>query len=715
MVVDWLLSLVTAQIFLRVTDLFRCVDVEIMAKRTITLAFLQSFSRPRPEAAGSADSAQVNLTPTHLTEPPAFSELEESAVPPLPDRPPRPQYLQVAAAHVAAGAKYTLKGIAHTADRHKVSLLWLGFFTIVGGVGIGASLWLSQVPPAADCQKISAWSADAERLYCAEQAAQSGSPEKILQSIQLVKDWSVARPLYPQARSLLQNWSNALLFQARERINQRDIKGAVALARQIPASSPVYKDAQVAIGRWQEEWHRGQRLYDKVQAALQQQNWDKAAEALAKLALLTDPAWQERVADVRAQVTTEHKAWQAWQDARAWAKNYPPEKLGQAIALTDAIGRKTMVWSKAAPDIRRWRNTLFDLAAAKLARQDVVGASALINSVPVTVEVTEVGQDITRLVRASEAELAQDNRIPTLDRLFPLLLALQSVQQIPDNSPFHPSAQKLSTRLETQVQDLWQLQTAGTLANFGQLATLQAAIDQAKLIQPGRPRRVHAQTLLAEWQRHRQRLEDRPTLRQAQQWAKAGSLPQLRAAVTLANQIPKQRSLYSETQTQVAQWIAQIQTIEDRPILAQAQTLASQGKWEQAIATANKIRVGRALYAEAQTNAGGWIAQLQAIVDRGTLNQATALAEQGSLSRAIDVAATIGYGRSLYREAQGAIARWAEQRAVILRARESVPSPSGSIAVPPESNSNDPAPPSPDPQPPEPHGGAPLDPTPPPL
>ena len=666
-----------------------------MAKKTITFSFLQIFSRPRPQEAGSSSSGNVNLTPTQSADIPTLSELEEIGVPSRSTPPPQPPDRQRAAVYIAAGAKYALHRVAHAVNQQQVPLLWLGFIALVSGAGIGASLWLSQVPPSADCQKISDWSADTERLYCAEQAAQSGSSEKIIQSIQLVKEWSAARPLYPQAQSLLQNWSKALLVQARDRINQRDLRGALALANQIPASSPVYSEAQAAIGRWKEEWNRGQRLYDKIQAALQEQNWDKVAESVAKLALLTDPAWQERVSDIRLQVLAEQKAWQICQGARAMAKNNPPEKLGQAIALTDAIGRKTLVWSKAAQDVLRWRNTIFDLAATKLAKRDVVGASALINSVPPSVEVTVVGQDITRLVRASAAELSQDNRIPTLDRTFPLLIALQSVQQIADDSPFYGAAQQLTTRLEAQLQDLLQLQTAGTLANFGQLATLQAAIAQVKQIPPGRPRRVHAQTLLAEWQRNLQRLEDRPLLRQAQQWAKAGSLPQLRAAVNLANQIPKQRSSYPEIQSQVVQWVAQIQTIEDRPILAQAQAFATQGKWEQAIAMAGKISAGRSLYAEAQNNVGNWTAQLQTIIDRGTLDQAAALAEQGSLSRAIDLAASIGYGRSLYQEAQGAVARWVEQRAVILRAREVVPVPPGTTNVPPAPNSGDPVNPGP--------------------
>jgi uncharacterized protein (UPF0548 family) len=60
---------------------------------------------------------------------------------------------------------------------------------------------------------------------------------------------------------------------------------------------------------------------------------------------------------------------------------------------------------------------------------------------------------------------------------------------------------------------------------------------------------------------------------------------------------------------------------------------------------------------------------MQIAEDQSLLDEARALADQGRLTRAISLASEIGYGRALYADAQSAIARWADQRDTIVRAR----------------------------------------------
>ncbi|NJK53476.1 MAG: hypothetical protein HC936_12925 [Leptolyngbyaceae cyanobacterium SU_3_3] len=172
----------------------------------------------------------------------------------------------------------------------------------IGATGFGAFVWLSKAPPAVDCKKISLWSLDSERLYCAQQGAQSGKPDQILAAIKLVKDWTIEHPLYAQAQVLLQDWSNAILILARDRVTQRDIKGAISLAKQIPRSSASYKDAQASIKYWLEEFNRGQAIYHKIQADLKKRNWDLVSQHISELSLNTDPSWQERLVPIRQQV-----------------------------------------------------------------------------------------------------------------------------------------------------------------------------------------------------------------------------------------------------------------------------------------------------------------------------------------------------------------------------------------------------------------------------
>jgi uncharacterized protein (UPF0548 family) len=232
-------------------------------------------------------------------------------------------------------------------------------------------------------------------------------------------------------------------------------------------------------------------------------------------------------------------------------------------------------------------------------------------------------------------------------------------------------------QLEERIQDLTQLQLASSMAALGQIATFQIAIQMAQNITPDRPQRLYAQTLIAQWRKDIQRVEDRPFLNEAQQLAQAKTLPKLKAAIAQAKQIHSGRALYAEAQTAIAQWNKQIQTIEDRPVLNQARQLAKQKKLTEAIKVAAKIRAGRALYPEAQMAVRGWTTQIQLAEDRPLLNQANGLADRGSLSAAIDLAYQIAPGRALYSEAQAAIARWLTQRDAIRRAtRPDIPDPS---------------------------------------
>jgi len=234
---------------------------------------------------------------------------------------------------------------------------------------------------------------------------------------------------------------------------------------------------------------------------------------------------------------------------------------------------------------------------------------------------------------------------------------------------------------------------------------LEMAIAQAAAISPKRPGRLHAQTLLAQWRKELQSMQDRPLLARAQQVAKSGKIGNLRSAVAMATLVRPRRSLRIEAQTNIADWTNQIEIIEDRPIINNARAIASSGQLGRAIDVASAIRPGRALYNEAQGLIGEWVYQIQLAEDRSILNQAASLASQGYLSRAIDVASGIAPGRPLFGEARGSIAQWAAERAEIWRQRDQAPQPTPSYEAPiessPQPSSSDPTPPaSPEPTPP---------------
>ncbi|NDJ18469.1 hypothetical protein [Myxacorys almedinensis] len=636
------------------------------------------FQKPTSDVENHPDQPSADVE-NHPDRPSALSSVisDDPDVPP-PGKPTKsPAAVMAQAASIRS--RKMVKQLRPWAAQWKWQLICLAILSAIGGTGIGAFIWLSKAPPAVDCKKISAWSVDSERLFCAQEAAATGKPEELLNAIALAKNWTPDDPLYGQAQLLLQDWSNALLIVARDRVFQRDIKGGVALARQIPATSPIYKEAQAAIVRWQEEFNKGQVLFTKIQTELKKQSWDKASQNLAELSLNTDPSWQDRIPEIRQQINTEKLAAKLFQDAQTFAKANPPGQLGRAIAIADPIDRKTYVWTlKAQAEVTKWRNTIFSLALAELDKPNIAGASALVNSIPKSVQLTSANVDFVRLVRGTEADTSKDFSAPSLEKAAPLLLAVQLVRQIDSKSPFYSRAKTLLPRLETKLQDVVALTWSGALANMQQVPTLKMAVNQAKLIKPERPSRLYAQTLLAQWQKELQWMEDRPVLKQARQVATSGKIEPLRAAIALAGVIQPKRALRQEAQTDIADWTAQIQVIEDTPIINEATAIARSGRLGQAIDTAAKIRPGRALYGEAQTLISGWVYEIRLTEDRSTIAQANRLASIGSLTRAIDLASTIYAGRPLYGEARSLISQWAVERAEIWRQREQYVPPNNS-------------------------------------
>ena len=547
-----------------------------------------------------------------------------------------------------------------------------GIIALALGTAGGAIWWLTKAPPAPQCDKIAAWSADSELLSCAQIAADSGTLGDILKGIALVEDWKLGHPLHNQAQGLLKQWTESLLILAREKLDQQDLDGAIAIAKKVPQDSPLYKEVQQDIIGWQEARNIGQKIYDTFQAALKKQAWDEASVALSKLANVNDPTWQKRLGESRKQLDAEKMAGVTLKQARDFAKNNAPEQWGSAIALTDPISRKTFVWETAQKDIELWRTKVFDLAIAHLIdRKQPERALALVKTIPGNIDLNPEQRNFVHLVQASEIVSRNDNA-PMLQQLGRIALGHQLIAQISQDSRFYVKAVALLPQLDRQSDDVVQIEVARSLAELGPLPFVQGAIAQAEQVLPKNPRRVQAQTLIAQWKKEAQRLEDAPLLAQGQLLAKGGGVAQFRQAADLMDRVPSGRSLYNEAQRRKGTWIAQAQTLEDQPILNQARAQANSGNLSQAMQTARRVASGRALYAEAQREIGGWGDQLQAINDRAIMDRAAALAAKGNLSQAIDTASGVS-SSAVGGEARSSISQWSVERESLRRSQAPVP------------------------------------------
>jgi uncharacterized protein (UPF0548 family) len=567
------------------------------------------------------------------------------------------------------------------AKRLGVPLLWVGVIAFCGGTGYSAFCWLAAPAGNTGCDRLWLFSPDADKLFCAEQAARSKKVDQLLAGLRLVDGWPSDHPLHQDVAKLQREWTQTLLAIVAQKASNNDLKGAIQLAKQISANNPLYKEAQKNVSDWENNLKQVKAIESDLQVALWSRDWTKAEALLKQLPAQKNDYLQRQVNRWEEQIATEQIAYQQFEQVRQLVTPDPANPQGKVEEEVTKIGEAIRMAMQICPNqysridiqnsIERWSWLLAEKARTHLKQGDVEAAIAAIQWIP---DHISLPNDLNQLLWFARARTLATNpppKIPTQTDLWSVLTTLAAIRQLPANSPFHAQIQSYLPQLEARLQDMTQLTLAEAVGNVQQLPTLMLATQMAQTITPDRPHRIYGQSLIAEWRQGIERAEDRPYLYVAQQLAASGKIPDLQAAIAQASQISLGRALRSDAQAAIFTWQQKIQTIEDRPVLEQAQSLAKQGKLPAAIASAQQIAVGRALYSEAQAAIQTWTATLQTAEDQPILKQANALADQGNLGAALDLASQIAPGRALYDQAQTAIGRWSAQLETTRRSRRS--------------------------------------------
>ena len=537
-------------------------------------------------------------------------------------------------------------------------LLWTSIVSLLGLCVASGVLLLTKLPPVIDCKNISPLASDGDRLNCAQLAAESGNLDSLVGAIKLVEHWTAEHALYPEAQRRLKEWSVAILGLAKQKIKQGNYLDAIKIAQKIPLGSPLYPEAQAASANWQEQWQKVQDTTQKFKNALLKQNWQQASAIIGALSQSEQSYWSApRIQAFIQQMAAEKLSWQQLEDARDLAKMNRLPELEEAIQMVSKINPNSYIRPIAQREQTRWSRTLVQMAAINYKNQDFPSVIKILQRIPSNTSLYQEAQDWIRLARASQTTRNKN--------ILSLLDAIAYISQIKPNSPLQALASKQGTLWESQLQGYTNLQIAQLAAGLEQGMALAYAIDYAQKVAPKHPQRLLAQTLIAQWRKEIQLIEDRNKLTQAQKLADRGTIEQLKRAVELASTIKPGQILRRDAQSDVAKWTRQIQTIEDQPILELSQTFAQQQDLTAAISTAGQIRPGRVLYAEAQKAIALWVAQVQTAQDRPILEAASALAEQGRFDAAIATASQIPPARALHQQAQAAIAQWNSQKAAI--------------------------------------------------
>ncbi len=561
-------------------------------------------------------------------------------------------------------------------------LFWLVVLATSTLTGAIAFQWLTGLPPTPSCRKLfKATLSDSGQLYCADQSARKGDEASLSAALQLAGSITESDPLFEQSRQLSDHWSESILVLARKKVEAGDLKKGIALAQKVPKTSGVHADAQAMIQDWQGNWQKGDATFKKAKTAIQDQNWGLAMEQVRDLMQLGSSFWQGQADKIVKEMSVEQEAFYKIASAQAIADYGSPDDFAKAIQAASKIDPKRLARKRVGEKIDEWSEKLVAIAKSAQANGDYAQMVNAAQKVPPTAKVANVAASYLQLGRAGTA--AKD------ETLWSAIQAHAFAAQIDANTPVYDSTKAQRQRWEGQIQAWGQLTIAKWFAGVDQVSGYKLATEQAAMVRSGQPRRVEAQTLIASWTKQVGSLQDRQFMARAQQMAVDNTIASLQSAITEAGKILSGQPLRDAAQTLVAQWGNAIQRIEDQPILDQAIALAKKGDLTAAIQTADKIGSNRSLYQDAQARVGEWIAQTQAAEDRPILNEADALASEGRLSEAIARASDIGSNRAVYGEAQSRISDWAERRRQIRAESEPAPQPSESTS--PSSSSDAPA------------------------
>jgi hypothetical protein len=565
-----------------------------------------------------------------------------------------------------------------------LSAFWAVLAAMVGGTGITSYLLLIAVPPTPNCQGVIPISTDSERLYCAQVGAETKEIPKLRSAIELVRGWTDRHPLYGESQRLLKSWSEDLIRIGRKQLNDGKIDSAIATLKIVPTTSPSYDRAQESIATWSLQAQDSAKIDAKFEQSMRTGDWNQAFVILQTVQKMRGTYWNGFKHDkMSAKLAQERDAWDKLQEAKdtlvdkdsddynSRAKRIElavkaagktekiveaplptnPAPIVKAMQLANKIDPTTYVYQEGQILRSKWSKHLVNLSISAYKAQNFDEAIAIVQKVPQDTSVYPEAQDWVKL---NQAHVWAGKR-----HMLAMMDAIAQVKKIPKTSSIYTLARTKRSNWEGMLKHQTQFQWAKTIASFQQPATLSLAIETAKQIPAQSDVGQSIQGEISTWNRQIETIDNRIILAKAKQIVNKGeSLANLKAAVRLAGKITKERPLGEEITGYVADWNEKIQTIEDRPLLANAMALASKGNFSQAVSMANRITPGRALYQDAQSQVRYWNLELQEIADRHTLERAISIYRQGHIPSAIDLAATIGRRSPIYSDARAYVADW---------------------------------------------------------
>ncbi|WP_052055474.1 hypothetical protein [Myxosarcina sp. GI1] len=524
-----------------------------------------------------------------------------------------------------------------------------------GGMGYAATSMLLSLPKTQSCNRVFwPFASAAVRIYCAQTAAENGSVKGLLEAIDLVAVLPEDHPLHSEINRNVEKWATKILEVGETEFQQGNLKQAIKIARQVPKKVEARSLVEDKIDSWQEIWQRGEKNYAEIEKRLRDANWGEAFSWAVRLTEIPNQYWattkyQESINNIN--IAQEENA--TLYKAEKQLESGDLDGLFYALDKADEIDKDSYAYQQAREILAKGKNKLLAIIDSSIEEGNWRQLLRVVNRIPQSLE---LGSQVREWNILASAGTSAD-----LDTVFGLEEAIVEARKLDKDSSYYQLAQRLIARWELEIDDVAHLTEARQLAQLGTVKNLNMAISEANLIPSSNPRYSEAQQEIAEWRRDIQIIEDRPILDRATELAVANNPEAWRRAISEAQLVSANSPLYSEARNYISRWQYNIQRQEDLPYLERAESLANIENYLAAIAEADKIGSGRALYQEAQNKISLWRSEIAA---EEYLRQAYDLEEQGTpqaLAKAIEVARQTSSSSSRYSEVVENANRWSQE------------------------------------------------------
>ncbi|MBD2294731.1 chromosome segregation ATPase [Anabaena sphaerica FACHB-251] len=536
-------------------------------------------------------------------------------------------------------------------------VLWSILLTLIpSGIGFISMSMLLKLPSAPNCPKIFWPLASASvRLHCASLAASKQNVNDLLQAIALVRELPENHPLRGQINTFLEEWSRDILKLADQSFQSGNLEEAIATARQIPEDLEARKIVEEQITKWQSTWSKAEEIYQESIKELGQRHWQSAFMLSSKLLRVNNQYWATTKYDeLNRIIVTAREDGDKLYKAEGLAKGRSVDNVLAAIKLAESIKSDSYLYQKAQELIPEFGRNMLKLAEAKMDRRDADTALDIARQIP---PIASLQSEIDDFIVLGEAQ-----RSAWIGTVSGLEAAIYQAQQIDASREVYEKAQKLIAVWQLEIEDVSRLEKARTLASQGTINDLTAAISEAQQIPDSNPRAQEARQEMGRWRSQVESIQDRPYLERADQIALLDDINSLQTAIAEASQIRSGRALYPEARKKISTWTAKIQRIQDQPYLDQARIIAESGDLNTAIREAQKIASsGRALASEAQTAVDSWQEQIRARENWRKAREVAITGTPEALAEAIRLADRVSNRNVLRMDVNVAIDQWSQQ------------------------------------------------------